>query len=50
MHIAYICIRERQITRNVLAFAAECGEAKDDKHKNVPELLLESIPSPCSSP
>lgn len=32
--------------RNVLAFAAECGETKDDKPRNVPQLLLESVPSP----
>lgn len=29
MHVAYICIREKQTRRNALAFAAECGEAKD---------------------
>lgn len=45
MHIAYICIRARKTTKNVLAFAAECGEAKDNKHRNISQLLLKSIPS-----
>ena len=41
MRIACICIRERQITEMYLAFAAECGEARGDKTRTVPQLLLE---------
>lgn len=46
MNVAYICIRERHITEMYLAFAAECGEARGDKPRNAPQLLLEYVPSP----
>lgn len=50
MNVAYICIRERHITEMYLAFAAECGEARGDKPRNAPQLLLEYVPSPWPSP